>query len=136
MKYFTIEELCNSVIAEQKGINNTPNLHQYRNLVKMVDNLLDPSREMWGDIIIINSGFRCEELNKAVGGVENSDHKEGCAVDMRARDIRDNGELFTKIVESGLPFRQIIWEQGNRDYPKWIHISYVENDNKRQIIRP
>lgn len=136
MKYFTIEELCNSVIAEQKGINNTPNPHQYRNLVKMVDNLLDPTREMWGDIIIINSGFRCEELNEAVGGVDNSDHKNGCAVDIRARDIRDNGELFTKIVESELPFRQIIWEQGNRDYPKWIHISYVEGDNKRQIIRP
>lgn len=135
MKYFTIEELCNSEVAERKGIDNTPNAVQYHNLVKMIDNLLDPIREMWGDIIIVNSGFRSEKLNKAVGGVENSDHKKGCAVDMRARDIRDNGELFTKIVGSGLSFRQLIWEQGNRDYPKWIHISYVEGDNKRQIIK-
>lgn len=135
MKYFTISELCRSNVAERLGIENIPNQFQQANMVKLIENLLDPIRKMWGAPIYVNSGFRTARLNKAIGGAINSEHLNGCAADIRAVDIRDNGELFTRIIESGIPFRQLIWEQGTMDYPQWIHISYNESDNKRQIIR-
>lgn len=135
MKYFTISELCRSNVAERLGIDNIPNQFQQNNMVKLIENLLDPIRKMWGAPIYVNSGFRTARLNEAIGGAINSEHLNGCAADIRAVDIRDNGELFTRIIESGIPFRQLIWEQGTMDYPQWIHISYNESDNKRQIIR-
>lgn len=135
MEYFTISELCRSNVAERLGIENIPNQYQQANMVKLIENLLDPIRKMWGAPIYVNSGFRTARLNKAIGGAINSEHLNGCAADIRAVDIRDNGELFTRIVESGIPFRQLIWEEGTMDYPQWIHISYNESDNKRQIIR-
>lgn len=73
-KYFTIEELCHSDIATAKGIDNTPTKDVKENLQALIDNVLDPLREAYGKPIYVNSGYRSPELNKAVGGVSNSQH--------------------------------------------------------------
>ena len=78
-KYFTISELCKSDTAIEKGIDNTPSSEVVERLNMLIDNVLDPLREWYGKPIYISSGYRCPELNKAVGGVSNSFHTIGCA---------------------------------------------------------
>ena len=74
MKYFTIEELTRSATATTRGIDNTPTPEIKANLERLVDKVLDGLREIYGKPITVNSGYRCPELNKAVGGSKTSDH--------------------------------------------------------------
>lgn len=130
MKYFTIEELCKSEAAKARGIDNTPSNQAVENLWQLVENVLDPLREAIGKPIKVNSGYRSEKLNKAVGGAKNSDHLKGCAADITIGAPKENKLLFTTIRNLGLPYRQLIWEKGG----KWVHVSFIEGENKRQII--
>jgi uncharacterized protein YcbK (DUF882 family) len=130
MKYFSIEEMTKSDTAKAKGIDNTPSQEVIDNLTKLIEAVLDPLRELWGSAIVINSGYRCEELNKAVGGVSTSHHKLGCAADITVGSVEKNKELFNKLLNSDLKWTQAISEKGCR----WIHISYVENNLKKQVL--
>lgn len=122
MKYFTINELCKSYTAKRNKIDNTPTKEAEQNLINLVNNILDPLREAWGAPIIIGSGYRCPELNKLVGGVKNSQHMTGEAVDIKTvSDTKeDNKKLYELIKELNLPVDQCINEY---DYD-WIHVSY------------
>lgn len=130
MKYFTIEEMTKSSTAKANGIDNTPNQTAIDNLTKLIEIVLDPLRELWGGPIVVNSGYRCEELNKAVGGVSTSHHKLGCAADITVGSIKKNKKLFKLLLDSDLQWTQAISEKGCR----WIHVSYVESDLKRQVL--
>ena len=88
MKYFRLSEFTRSTTAQHLGIDNTPSEEAVKNLSHLVWNVLDPLRERWGSAIIVNSGFRCEELNKAVGGAKASYHRLGMAADIRPRNGR------------------------------------------------
>lgn len=129
-KYFTINELTRSNTADRLGIDNTPNSYQRANMEKLIKNLLDPIRAMWGSRLIVNSGFRCAKLNEAVGGVKNSEHLSGCAADLTTGSKEENKKLFDMIRESSLEFRQLIDE---KQY-SWVHVSYNESDNKKQVL--
>lgn len=126
MKYFTIEELCKT----STGIANIPTQQVKDNLTKLVDTILDPLREAWGKPIIITSGYRCPQVNKAVGGAKNSQHLTGCAADIRTTKdtLEENRKLFKLIQELNLPFDQLI-DEHNLD---WIHISFSDR-NRREI---
>lgn len=134
MKYFTIKELCKSKTAESLGIDNTPNEDHIANMIKLIENLLDPIREMWGNKIYVNSGYRCKELNGAVGGVDTSHHRYGMAVDLSVRSVSGNGKLFEMIKNSDLKWTQLISEKTTNKGCKWIHISYCENNLKNQVL--
>lgn len=82
MKYFTITELTKSATATKQGIDNTPSAEVTANLTALVDKVLDPLREIYGKPIYVSSGYRCPKLNKAVGGVSNSQHLKGEAADL------------------------------------------------------
>lgn len=135
MKYFTIEELCQSETAEKLKINNNPTQEIIEHLELLIECLLDPIREAWGSAIIVNSGYRCEELNKAVGGSKTSVHKLGWSADIRPK----NGKMeeFKKFIVEFIQTR--IWDQcilersGNTE---WVHISLFNNSGKqrRQIF--
>ncbi len=120
MKYFTIQELTRSTTAQLRGIDNTPSQQVIENLVALVDNVLDPLREAWGAPLRVNSGYRCRELNKAVGGVPASQHMLGQAADITAGDRRANRELYSLLRHLDLPVDQAINEH---DF-SWLHISY------------
>lgn len=126
MKYFTIKELCSSYIANQLGINNTPSDEQKANLIKLVNNILDPVREEYGRPIIVNSGFRCPELNKAVNGAKNSQHMLGQAADITTGSCSNNKDLFNLIIAMELPYDQVIDESNY----SWIHVSFSDNPRK------
>lgn len=134
MKYFSIKELCKSKTATDLGIDNTPNEEHIANMIKLIENLLDPIREMWGNKIYVNSGYRSEALNNAVGGVENSHHIYGFSADISVRSISGNKELFEMIKNSDLKWTQLISEKTTNKGCKWIHISYCENNLKNQVL--
>lgn len=130
-KYFTINELTKSSTASRLHINNTPSQEVKDNLNKLIDNVLDPLRELYGKPIIVNSGYRCPKLNKAVGGARNSQHLIGQASDIRtvANTKESNKQLFDIIKNSKLPFDQLINEY---DF-NWVHVSYGPR-NRRQVL--
>ncbi|MCQ2058658.1 MAG: D-Ala-D-Ala carboxypeptidase family metallohydrolase [Bacteroidaceae bacterium] len=132
MKYFTLGELCKSTTATKQGIRNTPTAVQIRRLTALTDNVLDPLREAFGAPIVVNSGFRSNTLNAAVGGAANSQHVTGEAVDIEAytRTREDNKRLFDLILSLGLPFDQLINEF---DYD-WVHVSFRETGNRREVL--
>lgn len=131
MKYFTIEELCQSETADKLKIDNTPSEEIIEHLTLLIDCLLDPLREAWGSAIIINSGYRCPILNKAVGGSKTSSHMSGWSVDMRPK----NGKIdeFKRFVVDFIKTR--FWDQcileksGNVE---WIHLSLYNNSGKQR----
>ena len=127
MKYFTIKELCKSSTATQKGIDNTPNSEIVINLAQLVDNVLDPLREKYGSPIKVNSGYRCEKLNKAVGGSPTSQHRYGLAADITTGSKLGNKKLFILAQQMNLPFDQLIDEKSY----SWIHISFSKNPRKQ-----
>ena len=127
MKYFTINELTRSATAKRLGIDNTAKKNIRLNLEALGENILDPLREAWGAPIIVTSGYRCQRLNKAVGGASNSQHLYGQAADIRTVSDRreDNMKLLRKIIEMDLPFDKLIAEYvDSSGRPDWIHISY------------
>lgn len=143
MKYFSIGELCRSNVADLKGIPNHPNVAQKLNMEKLIDRVLDPIRSLYGKPIYVNSGFRSESLNKAVGGAKNSQHMKGQAADITAGNPRDNKTLWEIIKfleqEGDIEYDQCINEKpifvkGIGECPSWIHISYNEDNNRGQVL--
>ena len=132
MKHFTFQELTKSATAKRKGIDNSPSLQVRANLAALVENVLDPLREAYGKPIVVTSGYRCEKLNRAVGGAASSQHVKGQAADIRSvQDTpEENKKLYDLIVKLKLPFDQIINEY-NYD---WVHVSYGPR-HRRQKLR-
>lgn len=130
MKYFTIEELCRSNVAQIRNIDNRPDAWQIANLTILVTNVLDPLRERFGGSITVNSGFRSKELNRIVGGVSTSQHLRGEAADICTGTKEGNRELF-EIIRKDLSFDQLI----NEDNYSWIHVSFCEGSNRKQILK-
>ena len=135
MKYFSIKELTKSETATKKGIDNTPNAAQVKNLEALIDNLLDPIREQWGAAIYVTSGFRSIALNKAVGGVPTSQHLGGYAADLTVKSQAGNKALFEMIRCSNLRWTQLISEKTTSHGCGWVHISYVPSNLKNQVLR-
>lgn len=133
MKHFTFRELLYSNVALQNDVPNLPPRKDaakiYFNLVVLVDNLLDPIRERFAVPMIITSGYRCERLNKLVGGVDNSQHMKGEAVDFWFPSFskKEMAAAFFEIAEE-FNFDQLIY------YKKRgiIHISYSRYNNRHQ----
>lgn len=133
MKWFTINELCKSDIARVKGIQNVPTVEAIRNLERLVQVVLDPVREEFGRPILVNSGYRCATLNRLVGGSATSQHMTGQAVDITAKDKKDNRVIFEIIKDLG-KYDQLIWEEGDEESPSWIHVSYREPMRKQVMF--
>lgn len=132
MQYFTLNELTKSETAIRKRINNSPNAIEKQNLINLVDNILDPLRKAYGKPIFIVSGFRCELVNSLVGGSKDSQHRTGCAADIRtAEDTpEENKKLFDLIIKLKLPFDQLIDEYNFN----WVHVSYSPK-HRKQILK-
>lgn len=132
MKYFTIEELTRSTVATARGIPNIPGENEREALEVLTLALLDPLRELWGKPIYVNSGYRSPALNKAVGGVANSQHMKGQAADITTGNAESNRKLFALIRDGGFDFDQLIDEADGT----WIHVSYVSpSENRRQVLK-
>ena len=90
--------------------------------------MLDPLRQAWGRPIIVNSGYRSPAVNRAVGGVPNSQHTRGEAADITAGSPELNRQLYELAQRLALPYDQLIDERGYR----WLHVSHKAAGNRRQ----
>ena len=131
MKYFSFQEFERSETAYRHGIDNTLPDKLKGNVAALVDKVLDPLREAWGKPITVTSGYRCAALNKAVGGSATSHHCKGMAADLTTGNRVENRRIFQLIIDLGLPFTQLIDEQGF----SWVHVSLDQSDVKRQVLR-
>ena len=132
-KNFSMEELVASNTAIMKGIDNTPDKEVEARLVQLAQQVLQPLRDSYGKPIKISSGYRCQALNKAIGGVSTSQHLKGEAVDINNGQI-ENKKLFllaSKMIKEGvIEVGQLIDEKGY----KWLHISLPDNKHRNQIL--
>lgn len=131
-----MEELYASATATAKGINNKPSVQQMINLVYLCAYVLEPLRVAMGEPIKIGSGFRCQQLNKAVGGVYNSQHMKGQAADLCIDGDIQKGRKWFNYIKNHLPFDQLIWEHNSKG-TYWVHVSFVYPDfgkNRHKVI--
>lgn len=130
-KNFTINELTYSVTAQANNIDNRPSVEIIANLKALCENILQPLRNHLGCPVIITSGYRCKDLNKKIGGAQNSQHIKGQAVDFVVPQ-KDLKTVFDYI-KTTLPYDQLLLESGKNG--KWIHISYCQNGyNRHQAV--
>lgn len=124
--HFTLSEFTYSETAQRKNIDNTPSPNAIANIKALCEEVLEPAREEYGRAMIISSGYRSEQLNKAVGGAKTSQHMTGCAADIVCSEPR---RLFDIIKANG-KFDQLLWEHAGKT--QWIHVSYKPNGKNRQ----
>jgi hypothetical protein len=126
--YFTLQELTSSNTAIRKGIDNTPSPEVVENLKQLCIDLLDPIRVGVQKPVRVSSGFRCEKLNKLLGGAKNSQHIYGEAADIQV-DGMSTEELF-QFIKDHFNYDQLIQE-----FDSWVHISYRKGKNRNQNLR-
>ena len=133
-EHFTLAELCKTSAKTADG--NIPSHVHIENLKNLCENWLEPLRQRYNKPILINSGFRSEAVNKAIGGVKGSNHLTGCAVDIRVTGLEQAIRYACILLD--------ISEESKRDYdelliersPKgtyWLHFAVRPKDNRRKV---
>lgn len=125
-KYFSIAELSKT----NQKLENTPTEAEKENLQLLIDNVLDPLREAYGKPILVSSGYRSAAVNKAVGGVANSQHTKGQAADIYTKEGREGNKKLFQILKQRGGFDQLIDE---KNYT-WIHVSFNKDGNRGQVL--
>ena len=117
---FSLEEMTVSEIAERKGLDNTPNATEIANLMRTAA-LLEQVRSLINKPIIVNSAFRSKAVNDAVGSKDTSQHRIGCAADIRVHGMTPK-QVVQACIDANVPYDQIIEEFGS-----WTHISVPDS---------
>ena len=135
-EHISYKEGIKSNTALRMGIDNIPDAYEKQNMEIVAEKIFEPLREWVGGPIRINSFFRCNDLNRAIGGSSRSQHCEGRAIDLDdVHGYKTNAEMFNYI-KNNLNFDQLIWEFGNDENPDWIHVSYISDDgNRKRCLR-
>lgn len=128
--YFTINEFTQSETARKKKIDNTPEAEALSNIQELIA-FLNPIREAWGSALTVASGYRCSELNKAIGGVSNSSHLVGYAVDIvPKKGTPRDFYFFLKGYLKDIKFDQVLLEKSGKS--TWCHISLKKIDGQQR----
>lgn len=115
--YFTLEELTHSEAALRNGWDNTPNGDEVANLTRLAQLLEQVKTAVGGKPVMINSGFRSKQVNDSVGSKDSSQHRLGCAADLRVPGMTPKA-VVEACIAGNVPFDQIILE-----FDAWTHIS-------------
>ena len=114
---FTYDELTRSETAARHGFDNTPNEGEVDNLKRLAALLEEVKKAVGGKPVMINSGFRSKQTNDAAGSKDSSQHRLGCAADIRVPGMTPR-QVVEACIEAQVPFDQIILE-----FDSWTHIS-------------
>jgi len=114
---FSLEELTRSEAADRNGWDNTPNVQEIENLKRLAALLQQVKTAVGGKPVMINSGFRSKQVNDSVGSKDTSQHRLGCAADIRVPGMKPR-EVVEACIAAGVPFDQIILE-----FDSWTHVS-------------
>ena len=118
--HFTLEELTHT---DHREFDNTPNEQELANLKRLALFLEDVKTALDGKPIMVNSAFRSKQVNDAVGSKDSSQHRIGCAVDIRVPGLTPD-QVVRAIIASGLPYDQVI-----REFDRWTHISVPNSED-------
>ena len=113
-EHFTFEELTHT---DHREFDNEPNENELENLRRLAAFLEEVKTALGGRPIMVNSAFRSKQVNDAVGSKDTSQHRIGCAADIRVPQVTPD-EVVKTIIASGLPFDQVI-----REFDRWTHVS-------------
>ena len=136
---FTLYEMEKSNTAAKYKLNNTIPDKYRDNAIRLIKTVLQPIRTAWGKPINISSGYRSSSVNQKVGGAKNSDHLFAAAADITPSngDTKGLWDVIIKLKDEGkIDCRQIIWEYGTKNAPRWIHVSvnHANNSEKNNQI--
>jgi len=127
-EHFTLEELTHT---DHREFDNTPNVDETANLTRLASFLEQVKTVLGGKPVMINSAFRSKQVNDAVGSKDTSQHRIGCAADLRIPDMTPD-EVVQAIIASGIGYDQVI-----REFDRWTHISvpsHPENKPRQQAL--
>lgn len=133
-KNFDYKEFERTDVPGMQVRNTIASVEVRDNIKELVDTVIQPLRDAWGKLLAINSGYRCPEVNKAVGGVPTSQHTKGEAADVCPFGRNGHGDIETvrqlaiTARDLGLPFDQMIL------YPTFVHFSHKRNGTQRGQI--
>ena len=113
-EHFTLEELTHT---DHRDLDNTPNDHEKNNLIRLAKFLEEVKTVLGGKPVMVNSAFRSKAVNDAVGSKDTSQHRVGCAADLRIPGMTPD-EVVKAIIASGIGYDQVI-----REFDRWTHIS-------------
>jgi len=116
--HFTLEELTHT---DHRELDNTPNETEKANLMRLAVFLEDVKTLLGGAPIMVNSAFRSKQVNDAVGSKDTSQHRVGCAADIRVPNMTPD-QVTKAIIGSNLDFDQVI-----REFDRWTHVSIPNN---------
>ena len=119
-EHFTLEELTHT---DHRQFDNTPNASEMANLVRLSTFLEDVKTVLGNKPVMVNSAFRCKQVNDAVGSKDTSQHRIGCAADFKVPGMTPD-EVVKAIVASGIGYDQVI-----REFDRWTHISIPNSIN-------
>jgi len=126
--HFSLEELT---VTDHREFTNEPNDLEKNNLKRLAE-LLEQVKRLLGDKpIMVNSAFRSKQVNDAVGSKDTSQHRIGCAADIRVPSMTPD-EVVKAVIASDIPYDQII-----REFDRWTHISVPNEPNgkpRRQAL--
>ena len=131
--HFSLEELTHT---DHRTIENVPNNSEINNLKRVADLLEEVKTLLGGKPIIVNSAFRCKELNDAVGSKDTSQHRVGCAADIRVPSLSPD-EVVKAVMASNIKYDQLIREFSTPEGGGWTHISVPNNPSgtpRKQVL--
>ena len=130
-EHFTLEELTHSEIAERQGLDNTPNEEAKSNLVRL-SRMLEEVRKTLGRPIMVNSAYRSQQVNTAIGSKPTSQHCIGCAADIKVPGLTPDN-IIKELLKTNLEYDQLI-----REFDSWVHISipnkFADKPRKQVLI--
>ena len=132
-KYFSLKELCSSDVATAKRIDNFPSFTVVEHLSELTQKILEPLRIAWGSPVKVTSGYRCDALNRAVGGVSTAAHRLGYAADLQPTNgkIDEFGKFVRDwLVKNRIKFDQVLFETQGRT--KWVHIGLYSSTGSQR----
>lgn len=136
-EHVSYKDATYSDTAIRNNISNEPNETQLIQIERCASAIFEPLMEWVGGPVKINSVFRSAELNKKIGGANSSQH---CANNGAAFDVDDtfgyktNKEML-HYIKDNLDFDQLIYEYGDDENPDWVHFSYNQGKNRKQVLR-
>jgi zinc D-Ala-D-Ala carboxypeptidase len=135
-KYISYEEATKSQAAVRHGIKNDPDNDQLLNMMVVGEKVHTPIREHFKKPIPVSSFFRCEQLNRKIGGAATSQHMTGEAIDIDVDSVSGitNKQVFD-FVKENLEFDQLINEfPDHNGNPSWVHVSFKRKGNRKQVL--
>ena len=121
-EHFTLEELTHT---DHRELDNTPTDAEMANLVRLADFLEEVKTVLGGKPVMVNSAFRSKAVNDAVGSKDTSQHRIGCAADLRIPGMTPD-QVVRAVIASGIKYDQVI-----REFDRWTHISIPNKDGDK-----